>query len=183
MSEGHVGNLAAPLVHRILLVEDNEQTRKAIRDFLKSRGFDVITARDGGQCHSAFQMRKPDFVILDLILPGQNGFELCNWMKRHDETVPILVLSVIDLPESRDLATRAGADGYLIKPVDTSVLLATIHSVAEEVWAKFHGMSERDRSRIRFSCPCGKRFRVSASHRGRTLTCPDCGEPLTVPHH
>jgi two-component system phosphate regulon response regulator OmpR len=128
-------------------------------------------------------MRKPDFVIVDLILPGESGFEVCERMKQSDKTVPVLVLSAIDMEDSRELAARVGADEYLTKPCPPQQLLEAISKVAEKVWARTHGAASSDEGRVRFNCRCGKRFKVSSAHRGKTLTCPDCGEPVQVPRH
>jgi DNA-binding response OmpR family regulator len=126
-------------------------------------------------------MQKPDFVILDLILPGESGFEICDRLKHSDDTVPVLIYTAIDSDESRSLATRVGADEYLTKPVTPEHLVATIYRVAQAVWSKSRLGEAKESDRVRFSCICGKRFRVSSAHKGRSMTCPQCGEPMTVP--
>ncbi len=171
------------LAHHILLVEDDSAAADSLKALLEQHGYRVQVAKDGGQAHSAFRMRRPDFVITDLILPGENGFELIDRMKRSDETVPVLVLSAISLEDSRVLSERLGADGYLTKPVAPDNLLAEIKEIAQRVWERTHLGVQREEKRIRFNCRCGKKFKVSPVHRGRTLTCPDCGEPLIVPRH
>ena len=171
------------IAHRILLVEDDPQIAGTVKSSLESRGFEVVVAKDGGQAHSNFTMHRPDCVLLDLMLPGASGFEICDWMKQSDETVPVMILSVIDLPDARRLAERVGADGYLIKPCPTDVLIEQIRETAETVWQRSHGIRQKASERVRFSCRCGKRFKVSSSHRGKSLTCPECGEPLIVPRH
>jgi DNA-binding response OmpR family regulator len=174
---------ARALVHHILLVEDDSSAAESLRILLEQHGYRVQVAKDGGQAHSAFRMRRPDFVITDLILPGENGFELIERMKRSDETVPLLVLSAITLPDAQALAERIGADGYLSKPAEPEQLLQQIVEISQRVWERTHLGSQKEEKRIRFNCRCGKKFKVSAVHRGRTLTCPDCGEPLVVPRH
>jgi len=178
------GGANRPLVitESVLIVDDNPEDVQALRDVLTERGYYVRTAKDGGQAQSSFSMHRPDFVILDLILPGESGFELCERLKERDETVPILVLSVIDMEDARDLARRVGADGFLTKPFDPEELLATVSDIASRTWERHHEEPAREQ-RIRFQCKCGKRFKVSPVHRGRTMTCPDCGEPLVVPRH
>lgn len=173
---------AGAVAHLILLVEDDEETSRSIKKLLEERKYRVATARDGGQAQAIFVMRKPDFVILDLILPGESGFEICQRMKQTNETVPVLILSVIDMHDARVLANRVGADGYLTKPVDPDVLVERIEQIAQSNWRKTHTEQPKEEKRIRFSCRCGKRFRVSPAHVGKTLSCPECGEPLVVPH-
>lgn len=180
----HVENVSpGTLVHHVLLVEDDTASADSLKALLELHGYRVQVAKDGGQAHSAFRMRRPDFVITDLILPGENGFELIDRMKRSDETVPVLVLSAISLEDSRLLSERLGADGYLTKPAAPDKLLAEIKEIAQRVWERTHLGSQKEEKRIRFNCRCGKKFKVSPVHRGRTLTCPDCGEPLIVPRY
>lgn len=171
------------IAHRILLVEDDPRMAGTMKADLEAAGFQVVVAKDGGQAHSNFTMHRPDFVLLDVMLPGASGFEICDWMKQSDETVPVIFLSVIDLPDARRLAERVGADGYLIKPCPADLLVQQIRETAETVWQRTHGIRTKVSERVRFSCRCGKRFKVSASHRGKSLTCPECGEPLIVPRH
>jgi len=166
----------------ILVVEDDEEEAAFIKDFLERHKYRVTVAKDGGQAHATFVMRKPDFVILDLILPGESGFEVCLRMKQANGTIPVLILTAIDLADARALADRVGADGYLTKPFDPDELLRKIQEVAVRNWEKTHGEQTKEEKRIRFSCRCGKRFKVSPIHRGKTLSCPECGEPVTVPH-
>jgi len=185
MSSGRFGNLTSggALARQVLLVEDEPDTAAFIKEFLERHGHRVTVAKDGGQAHSAFVMRKPDFVIMDLILPGESGFEICERMKQVEENVPVLILSAVDMDDSRNLARRVGADGYLTKPFDPNELLDNIAAIAEHVWERTHLKKPQTGERIRFHCRCGKRFRVSSTHRGKTLTCPECGEPLVVPTH
>lgn len=182
------GVSAEALAHHILLVENDSASADSLKGLLELNGYRVQVAKDGGQAHSAFRMRRPDFVITDLILPGENGFELIDRMKRSDETVPVLVLSSISLEEARSLTERVGADGYLTKPAVPNDLLTEIKEIVQRVWKRTHhgGQKEerqKEEKRIRFNCRCGKKFKVSPVHRGRTLTCPDCGEPLVVPRY
>ena len=168
-------------VNLVLLVEDDVDSAKMTKLILEREGMTVKVAKDGGQAQSFFVMQKPDFVILDLILPGESGFEICDRIKHSDATIPVLIFSAIDSDESRSLAARVGADEYLTKPVEPERLVSTIRRVAKEVWSKTRLEEPKDSDRIRFSCFCGKRFRVSTAHKGRSMTCPQCGETMTVP--
>ncbi len=169
-------------VNLVLLVEDDADSASMSKLILERNGMTVKIAKDGGQAQSAFVMQKPDFVILDLILPGESGFEICDRLKHFDNTIPVLIFTAIDSDESRALAKRVGADEYLTKPVSPERLVETIHRVAKSVWSKSRLEEPNESDRVRFSCICGKRFRVSAAHKGRSMTCPQCGEPMTVPH-
>jgi DNA-binding response OmpR family regulator len=174
---------AGSVAHQVLLVEDDASIATYYKELLERHGYRVSIAKNGGQAMSTFAMRRPDFVILDLILPGESGFEICERMKQNDETVPVMVLSAIDMDDSRSLARRVGADGYLAKPCEPAELIETIQDIAQKVWERAHADRPKEEKRVRFNCECGKRFKVSPIHRGRTLTCPDCGETLVIPRH
>ncbi len=177
---GAVSSISVP-VNLVLVVEDEPEAAEYVKTVLGKHHVKVRIAKDGGQAQATFSMHKPDFVILDLMLPGESGFEICERFKTADASVPVLIISQIDMPDSRELANRVGADGYLTKPLDAELLIETIRSIAERVWHATHTEPEGDPERIRFTCTCGKKFKVSSSHRGKSLTCPQCGEPLTVP--
>lgn len=176
-------NLAATEVpiNLVMVVEDDADSADVLKSILEQQGLKVRIAKDGGQAQATFVMQKPDFVILDLILPGESGFEICERLKHTDDAVPVLVVSAIDLPESRDLALRVGADGYVTKPYLPADLIAKMREVAKTVWERTHLGHDVDPMRIRFVCSCGKKFKVSSTHRGKSLTCPQCGEPVAVP--
>lgn len=174
------------IVNRILVVEDDKDEADFLKSFLISKKFTVETAKDAGQAHVAFTMHLPDFVILELILPNEvSGFEICERMKNENPYIPILILTEIDMDDARSLASRVGADGYMTKPYDPEEVVEQIHLIAEDVWKRRHlGQGVDDGEKVRFNCSeCGKRLKVKASHRGRTLNCPRCGQPVTVPRH
>jgi two-component system, OmpR family, response regulator len=101
---------------------------------------------------------------------------------RGTSPVPIIVLSVRNDERGKVEALDLGADDYITKPFDPDELLKTIQSVAVRAWEKSHTEQGKDEKRIRFACRCGKRFKVSPMHRGKMISCPECGEPVTVPH-
>lgn len=168
-------------INLVLVVEDDVDSAEVLKAILERQGFKVRVAKDGGQAQATFVMQKPDFVILDLILPGESGFEICERLKHTDDAVPVLIVTAIDLPESRELAQKVGADGYVTKPYQPSDLIARMREIANTVWERTHLGHEVDPMRIRFVCSCGKKFKVSSTHRGKNLTCPQCGEPVAVP--
>lgn len=178
-------DMTSSIVNHILVVDDEQDTALFLKKLLEEHSYHVTTAKDGGQAHSSFSMHKPDFVILDLIMPQESGFEICERMKQKESNVPILILTAIDCPESRHLAKRVGADGYLLKPFDPDELLEMIKEISNDVWEHDHQISPKENldERIHFFCPCGKKIKVRTKHRGRTMTCPSCQEALVVPLH
>lgn len=174
------------VINSILIIEDDVDEAAFLKEFLESKGFTAITAKDGGQAQSAFVMRQPDFILLDLILPTESGFEICERFKQKKPDIPIVILSAIELDDSKHLAERVGADAYLEKPFDPDELVQTMLEIAEDYWSRLHldTPTPATSGRVRFTCPsCGRKIKVKSVHRGRTMTCPDCREPVTVPHH
>ncbi len=174
------------IVSRVLIVEDDSDEITFLKAFLERNLMFVDVARDAGQARAAFHMHPPDFVLCDGMLPGGvTGFELCERMKQENFNVPIIMLTAIDMDDARDLAKRVGVDDYLTKPYDPEELLVRMRDVAEAVWKrKHHGNSEADEAKISFTCPdCQKKLRVKGGHRGRTLNCPRCGQPVSIPFH
>lgn len=172
-----------PAPHQLLLVGPFDGAQAQLRRDLEAAGFHISVAKDGGQAHASFAMRKPDFVLLDVLLPKESGFEVCEWMKQTEPAIPVVFLTVIDMPEARELARHVGADEYLISPYNIESLVEQIKIVNQKTWEKTHLDQPKEPGRVRFQCRCGKRLKVSASHRGKSMTCPKCGEPLVVPRH
>lgn len=167
----------------LLLIDDDPHTASFVKQVFEPHGVTVRVAKDGGQAQSSFVMHKPDLVVLDLILPGESGFEICERLKHTNDTVPVLVLTAIELDDSRALAERVGVDAYRTKPISPEDLAQAAGDVVQRVWRRVHQLddSDSDGERVRFNCHCGKKFKVSALHRGKSMTCPQCGEPLVVP--
>ena len=176
---------AEVIINRVLVVEDDPDTAEFIKILLEREHYTVFVAKDGGQAQSILTVKQPDFVILDLILPGESGFEVCERLRLTEKNVPVLVVSAITMDDAKQLAKRVGADDYLTKPFEPKVLLQQIKDTAQAVWLRTHRdpAEEAADHRVRFTCPCGKKFKVNPSHRGKSLTCPSCGESVMVPRH
>jgi CheY-like chemotaxis protein len=78
---------------KILIAEDDEHTREALREVLTMEGYQVVAAADGLQAVDFFRVENPDFVCLDVMMPGLNGYEVCKQIRKSDEKVPILFLT------------------------------------------------------------------------------------------
>jgi two-component system, OmpR family, response regulator len=112
-----------------LLVEDDERVRRFVIRGLESEGYLVSTAADGLQ-GLELACRKPfDVLILDLVLPGISGKELCHRLRVAGVQVPILILTALDALEDKVEGLRTGADDYLTKPFDFEELLARIEAL------------------------------------------------------
>ena len=113
---------------RILVVDDEPQIRRSLQGNLEGKGYAVETAESGEQALAAFQNRRPDIIILDILMPGMGGVEVVRRI-RASSTVPIIVLSAMDDERDKVEALETGADDYITKPFGMEELLARIHSL------------------------------------------------------
>lgn len=123
----NVENVQPTMTH-VLLVDDEEALRASLSYALIKDGYQVTTAADGQSALKLFHKQVPDVIILDLMLPGIDGMELC-WRIRAFSKVPILMLTAKDQPIDKVWGLEAGADDYITKPFNTRELLARIKAV------------------------------------------------------
>jgi two-component system KDP operon response regulator KdpE len=112
---------------RILVVDDEPQILRSLRTTLASHGYDVQTAATGEEALAALDGRLPDLVVLDLVLPGLSGLEVCRRLRARS-SLPILVLSARGDERDKVAALDLGADDYLTKPFGVNELLARIRA-------------------------------------------------------
>lgn len=112
----------------ILLVDDETSILDVVRYNLEKANFRVVTARDGLEALQLTQREKPDLLILDLMLPGLDGFEVCRRL-RTESDVPIIMLTARDEEIDRVVGLELGADDYVVKPFSTRELIARVKSV------------------------------------------------------
>lgn len=111
----------------ILVVEDSPTARRNTVNVLEEAGYRVITASDGEEAISAAQEHRPDAVVLDIILPKKNGYQVCRQLKQDPErSVPVLMVTAKDQEKDRVWGHRQGADAYLPKPVQKDALVESI---------------------------------------------------------
>ena len=113
---------------RILVVDDEAQIRRSLQVNLERRGYTVETAADGEEAMRRFTNRRPDILILDLVMPRVDGVEVVRQV-RGSSAVPIIVLSVLGDEQHKVEALETGADDYMTKPFGTEELLARIRSL------------------------------------------------------
>lgn len=112
----------------ILVVEDDARLRVLLARVLQQHGFTVLQAMSGTQMWSAFAAGPIDLVLLDIMLPGRNGIDLCRDI-RHQRSVPIIFISARGEETDRVVGLEIGADDYLAKPLGTRELIARIRAV------------------------------------------------------
>lgn len=113
---------------KILLVEDSKNISTVLVEVLKAEGYTVMHAPDGVAGVAMARREKPDLVLLDLLLPKLSGYDVCNTIKRDNNTrhIPVLVISTMDKPESVARAKACGAANFMRKPYNLDDLLAEI---------------------------------------------------------
>ena len=114
---------------RILLAEDDVNLGFLLVDFLESNGFEVKLYRDGQSALKGFTMSGADFCLIDIMLPGMDGFTLTTRIKEHDSKIPVIILSARSLKEDKIAGFRLGVDDYITKPFDEEELLYRIRAV------------------------------------------------------
>ena len=100
----------------VLIVEDETTLAEVLADNLVDEGYQVELARDGTSGRYSWKQGAPDLVVLDVMLPGLNGYELCEEMRREGDSTPVLFLSARGQPDDRVRGLQAGGDDYLPKP-------------------------------------------------------------------
>jgi twitching motility two-component system response regulator PilH len=117
--------------HRILIVEDSPTIRRHIHSLLEARGHRLLCAADGEEALQKAIHGKPDLLVLDVILPKKNGFQVCRQLKTAPATADIRILMLTSKTQDSDRfwGLKQGADAYLTKPFDDRDLIASIDAL------------------------------------------------------
>jgi len=118
---------------RVLIVEDDRAILRAIKDNLEYEAYAVLTATDGEQGYRLIQEHHPDLVVLDLMMPKMDGYELCRRVRKEGITTPILILTARSEEADRIQGFDLGADDYVTKPFSMPELLARIRAILRRV--------------------------------------------------
>lgn len=120
-------------VRRVLVVEDDDDLRELLCDLLQMQGYLTEATGNGESAVRCVATHRPDAIVLDVMLPGMDGFAVCQALKFRRETnlIPILMLTALDTAEARDQGLRVGADRYLTKPFEPDALLRELRQTME----------------------------------------------------
>ena len=113
----------------ILIVDDDVRTRSLLRSYLEEMGFSAIVAEDGSRLKHTLATRKVDLLVLDLMLPGEDGLSLCRQIRGEGLEVPIIMLTAKGNEVDRIVGLEVGADDYLAKPFSPRELVARINAI------------------------------------------------------
>jgi sigma-B regulation protein RsbU (phosphoserine phosphatase) len=116
-------------MNRIMVIEDDPAIRRGLATTLRLESFDVLTASRGDEGYRMIDEKQPDLVILDLMIPGMNGYDVCRHMRRHGMATPILMLTAQDQESDRVSGFDAGADDYVTKPFSVKELVGRVRAI------------------------------------------------------
>jgi len=119
----------AQRLDKIVIVDDDARIRELLRRFLSQEGFDVLMAEDSRALTRIMQRESVDLLVLDLMLPGEDGLSICRRLRAEGHKVPIIMLTAKGEDVDRITGLEIGADDYLAKPFNPRELLARIHAV------------------------------------------------------
>jgi len=120
-------------MEKILIIEDEENILMPLEDDLKLEGYNVSSARDGLAGFTMAKEAQYDLIILDLMLPGMNGFDICRQLRESGSTIPILILSAKSQEIDKVLGLELGADDYVTKPFSPRELQARVKAILRRV--------------------------------------------------
>ncbi|WP_068786688.1 response regulator transcription factor [Paenibacillus phocaensis] len=127
----------------ILVIDDDEKITSMLRRGLAFEGYDVYTAQNGAEGLSMMMSADPDLIILDVMMPKIDGFEVCRRLREGGSTVPVLMLTAKDEVENRVKGLDIGADDYLVKPFALEELLARVRALLRRKDSAGEGGSQR----------------------------------------
>ncbi len=141
---------------RILVVDDSLTIRMQIKDLLLENGFDVMLAEDGPGCLRVMEEKRPDVILLDIIMPGMDGIEVCRRIKDDERLgdIPILILTNVTDVDNKVRGLNAGADDYITKPFSVEELVARVDSVI-----RTKAILEQLKEEVRFRSDAENRLR------------------------
>jgi two-component system OmpR family response regulator len=113
----------------LLVVEDDPSIRELLATSLRFAGFDVLTAATGNEALRAVERRSPDLILLDVMLPDRDGFDVLRWLRSGGQTVPVLFLTARDGADDKITGLTIGGDDYVTKPFSLEEVIARVNAV------------------------------------------------------
>jgi len=119
------------MARKILVIEDNPNLLRQISYAFTWEGYEVVTTMNGSDGLRIAREEKPDLLVLDIMLPGIDGYQFCRYLRADPETIhlPIIILTAKAQPRDQEAGFRAGADDYLTKPIALSELVTRVESL------------------------------------------------------
>lgn len=138
-----------PIHRKVLVVEDDDAIRRGLVDSLRFAGFEVLQAADGQRARAPMLGAEIDLCLLDVMLPGPDGFELLAELRRSRPTLPVIMLTARGAEQDRVRGLREGADDYVVKPFSSTELIARVEAVLRRSAERPQDLAELRRGETR----------------------------------
>jgi adenylate cyclase len=137
---------------KILVVDDTANNVKLLKDLLSMKGYAVVTASSGAEGLEQIDKERPDLVLLDVMMPGMNGYDVCRKIRENPDTaiLPVVMVTALDPGPERIKGLEAGADDFLTKPINQPELLARVRSLLriKQLWNRITEMNRTLEQRV-----------------------------------
>jgi DNA-binding response OmpR family regulator len=133
---------------KILIAEDDPNIRTGLGDLVASEGYEAILAEDGEAAMTLFDNSKPDFILLDIMMPKLDGYSVCREIRKRDSQVPVVFLSAKSEEIDRVVGLELGADDYITKPFGTREVIARIRAITRRL---LNSESQQEKSSFTFA--------------------------------
>ena len=120
---------------KVLIAEDDANIRAGLEEILLKEGYEVLTAQDGNEALAMYRDRKPDFICLDIMMPGANGYDVCREIRKTDRAIPLVFITAKSEEVDKVLGLELGADDYIQKPFGVREVVARIRAVTRRCMA------------------------------------------------
>ena len=127
----NVSRMTDPKLPSILVVDDNHDNADIIRDYLEARGYPITVAYDGDEAMKAFERDKPSITLLDVMMPGRDGWQVCREMKDHPtlgSSIRVIMVTALQDWMNKRQALETGADDFVEKPFEPDELIRVLRS-------------------------------------------------------
>ena len=121
---------------KVLIAEDDPNTREGLREILEAEGYEVLTVPDGQKALETYRAKKPQVLCLDIMMPQVNGYDVCREIRRTDPRTPILFISAKSEEIDKVLGLEIGADDFIVKPFGVKEVIARIRAVTRRALAE-----------------------------------------------
>jgi DNA-binding response OmpR family regulator len=152
---------------KVLVVDDDQTVREVVVSYLKAAGHEVVEAADGEAALAAMRATPADLVVLDLMMPGVDGLEVCRRLRANGDDVPVVMLTALGSEQDRVVGLELGADDYVTKPFSPRELVARVRAVLRRRNAAAEGAETLTAGDLVFDVP---RMRVEVGGRRVELT-------------
>ena len=156
---------------KILIVDDDSSIAELISLYLMKEQYQTEVANDGEEALKVFERFKPDMIILDLMLPGIDGYEVCKQI-RKTSSVPVIMLSAKGETFDKVLGLELGADDYMVKPFDSKELVARVKAVLRRQQGGEHDEAEELREVVEYDNIRVDKGSYTVTYRGKTVDMP-----------